>query len=94
MEHVSDAGRDRTRWLTADEEAAWRALKAQPHFKQGGFEVNLSGSFLGKGLIKATVTAEYHCLFAYVNVVCGGGTRALSATAAFPYQGAPIVWEN
>src|SRR5882724_11775239 len=51
-------------------EAAWRALKAQPHFKQGGFEVNLSGSFLGKGLIKATVTAEYHCLFAYVNVVC------------------------
>jgi len=26
MEHVSDAGRDRTRWLTADEEAAWRAL--------------------------------------------------------------------
>ncbi len=56
--------------------------------------MELSGAFSGKSLITANVSATYDCYLPYVNVVCGGGSRELTAVASFPYQGASVEWED
>jgi hypothetical protein len=40
------------------------------------------------GALTVRVDADFECLAAWVNLVCGGARRRLSATASYPYQGA------
>lgn len=76
-------------------EATWRALQAHKKFKQGAFNVQLSGSTTVGSMISATVNAEYPCLVPQLNAVClGGAVRTLSATESFPYQAANVNWDH
>ena len=78
----------------AVQDAAWMALKAHPHFSKGTSHVVVDGQFAGNNLVTAHVSADYSCHMPWVNVVCGGGTRTLTAEASFPYQAASVEWEN
>lgn len=40
------------------------------------------------GTLTVKVDADYECLASWVNFVCGGSKRRLTATVAYPYQGA------
>jgi hypothetical protein len=76
------------------DEAAWRALQGQTHFKKGGYNVQVSGSFTPNGMIKATVSATYTCLMPGLNAACGlVASRDLKADAEFPYQDANLTWD-
>lgn len=51
-------------------------------------QISVTGNS-GDGPMKATVTANFHCLAGWVSLVCGaGGVRAITVEAESAYQGA------
>jgi hypothetical protein len=70
-------------------------LRAEPHFRDNTFTLDLSGDLKENTMVTAKLSAPYYCLFPYLNAVCGGQSyRMLSAQASFPYQAANVDWEH
>jgi len=76
-------------------DAASLVLRAEPHFRDNTFTLDLSGDLKENTMVTAKLSAPYYCLLPYVNAVCGGRSyRLLTAQASFPYQAANLDWEH
>lgn len=71
--------------------AAQLVLANSPHF-ENNVSVQLSGATSGNGQLTARVEVPFRCQAAWVNIVCGGGSRMLRAEASHAYQGANFVY--
>jgi hypothetical protein len=71
--------------------AAAMILTTSPHFASG-FEVQVAGNS-GAGPLTATVRANFHCFAGWVSLVCGAGTRQLTARASGAYHAAPYSYD-